>query len=174
LLVNFISAAEKKVLRFSKAHFGLNNAAGWTDWPNFCLLGDYLLWAVFSIYVQKKPKCLVCLFPRDKLCINFVIRIVGLSTIFFVTDVMIFFLNRRKIFRRKFTKIAENCDHNIDPWSPWLAATKMFPEKCHFFVLHMHTHETNRFQFRKQARQEKKVGHKISDARNFSANRKAR
>jgi hypothetical protein len=28
LLVNFISAAEKKVLRFSKAHFGLNNAAG--------------------------------------------------------------------------------------------------------------------------------------------------
>jgi hypothetical protein len=22
-------------------------------------------------------------------------------------------------FRRKLSKMAENCDHNIDPWSPW-------------------------------------------------------
>jgi hypothetical protein len=28
------------------------------------------------------------------------------------------FENNANFFRRKLSKIAENCDHNIDPWSP--------------------------------------------------------
>jgi hypothetical protein len=28
-------------------------------------------------------------------------------------------LRKTPFFRRKLPKIAENCDHNIDPWSPW-------------------------------------------------------
>jgi hypothetical protein len=28
------------------------------------------------------------------------------------------FWEKRQFFRRKLSKIAENCDHNIDPWSP--------------------------------------------------------
>jgi hypothetical protein len=30
------------------------------------------------------------------------------------------FCEKRQFFRRKLAKIAENCDHNIDPWSHWL------------------------------------------------------
>jgi hypothetical protein len=30
---------------------------------------------------------------------------------------MFFFLEKRQVFRRKCAKIAENCDHNIDPAS---------------------------------------------------------
>jgi hypothetical protein len=29
------------------------------------------------------------------------------------------FLEKRQCFRRKLSKIAENFDHSIDPWSPW-------------------------------------------------------
>jgi hypothetical protein len=29
------------------------------------------------------------------------------------------FWEKRQFFRRKLSKIAENCDHNIDPWSTW-------------------------------------------------------
>jgi hypothetical protein len=35
-------------------------------------------------------------------------------------DHSIGFEEKRQFFRRKLAKIAENCDHNIDPWSPWL------------------------------------------------------
>jgi hypothetical protein len=30
--------------------------------------------------------------------------------------ITLFFLEKRQFFRRKWAKIAENCDHNIDPW----------------------------------------------------------
>jgi hypothetical protein len=30
--------------------------------------------------------------------------------------VTLFFVKKRQFFRRKLAKIAENCDHNIDPW----------------------------------------------------------
>jgi hypothetical protein len=32
------------------------------------------------------------------------------------------FCEKKPIFCRKLSKIAENCDHNIDPWSHWLHA----------------------------------------------------
>jgi hypothetical protein len=32
-------------------------------------------------------------------------------------DHSIGFCEKRQFFRRKLTKIAENCDHNIDPWT---------------------------------------------------------
>jgi hypothetical protein len=34
-------------------------------------------------------------------------------------------LRKTPFFRRKLSKIAENCDHNIDPWtwSPWQCLT---------------------------------------------------
>jgi hypothetical protein len=37
----------------------------------------------------------------------------------FAHDVV--FLEKRQFFRQKLSKIAENCDHNIDPWSPCIA-----------------------------------------------------
>jgi hypothetical protein len=33
------------------------------------------------------------------------------------------FREKRQFFRRKLAKIAENCDHNIDPWSHFLQET---------------------------------------------------
>jgi hypothetical protein len=30
--------------------------------------------------------------------------------------VTLVFEKKRQLFRRKLSKIAENCDHNIDPW----------------------------------------------------------
>jgi hypothetical protein len=33
-------------------------------------------------------------------------------------DRIIGFWEKRQFFRRKLAKNAENCDHNIDPWSP--------------------------------------------------------
>jgi hypothetical protein len=35
---------------------------------------------------------------------------------------IVFLEKRKKIFRRKLAKIAENCDHNIDPW--WMTLQK--------------------------------------------------
>jgi hypothetical protein len=32
-------------------------------------------------------------------------------------------------FSPKMSKIAENCDHNIDPWSPWLKGEKITTAK---------------------------------------------
>jgi alpha/beta superfamily hydrolase len=40
---------------------------------------------------------------KDKLCKKLIMALV--------------FEKKRHFFRRKLTKIAENCDHNIDPWS---------------------------------------------------------
>jgi hypothetical protein len=34
------------------------------------------------------------------------------------------FREKRQFFRQKLSKIAENCDHNIDPWSPCMAKQK--------------------------------------------------
>jgi hypothetical protein len=42
---------------------------------------------------------------KDKLCKNSIITLV--------------FEKNANFFRRKLSKIAENCDHNIGPWSPW-------------------------------------------------------
>jgi hypothetical protein len=39
------------------------------------------------------------------------------------------FWEKRHFFRRKLSKIAENCDHNIDPWSPWLHVAGEFVGK---------------------------------------------
>jgi hypothetical protein len=36
------------------------------------------------------------------------------------------FWEKRQFFRRKLSKIGENCDHNIDPRSPW-RFTKWMP-----------------------------------------------
>jgi hypothetical protein len=33
------------------------------------------------------------------------------------------FKKNANFFRPKLGKIAENCDHNIDPWSPWSLCT---------------------------------------------------
>jgi hypothetical protein len=38
---------------------------------------------------------------KDKLCKNFIITLV---------------FEKNDIFRQKLARIAENCDHNIDPW----------------------------------------------------------
>jgi hypothetical protein len=36
-----------------------------------------------------------------------------------IFDHNIGFWEKRQLFRQKLAKIAENCDHNIDPWSLW-------------------------------------------------------
>jgi hypothetical protein len=41
-------------------------------------------------------------------------------------DHNICFLEERQFFRRKLGKIAENCDHNIDPWSHWSDCHRVF------------------------------------------------
>jgi hypothetical protein len=40
--------------------------------------------------------------------------------------ITLFFLEKRQFFRRKLSKIAENCDPNIDPWSPWARPTSRY------------------------------------------------
>jgi hypothetical protein len=34
-----------------------------------------------------------------------------------ILNITLVFEKKRRFFRRKLSKIAENCDHNIDPWS---------------------------------------------------------
>jgi hypothetical protein len=40
------------------------------------------------------------------------------------------FCEKRQFFRRKLSKIAENCYHNIDPWSPGTTATLFLQKIC--------------------------------------------
>jgi hypothetical protein len=44
-------------------------------------------------------------------------------------DPNIGFWEKRHFFRRKLSKIAENCDHNIDPWSGGFVYNNFFATK---------------------------------------------
>jgi hypothetical protein len=39
------------------------------------------------------------------------------------------FFEKRQLFRRKLSKMAENCDHNIDPWDRCYNFLNIFAEK---------------------------------------------
>jgi hypothetical protein len=41
---------------------------------------------------------------------------------------------KRQFFRRKLAKIAENCDHNIDPWNDGLYLALRFSIFCKLFL----------------------------------------
>jgi hypothetical protein len=50
------------------------------------------------------------------------------------------FREKRQFFRRKLRKIAENCDHNIDPWNANQKNTKDVQERCGFYVVQCTLH----------------------------------
>jgi hypothetical protein len=59
---------------------------------------------IFKIFSPKNSAKKLAFLTQNKakLCENLIITLV--------------FDKKRQFFRRKLSKIAENCDHNIDPW----------------------------------------------------------
>jgi hypothetical protein len=82
---------------------------GLAFFQNFAQSGtDGMIFKIFS--PKNSAKKLAFLTEnKAKLCKLFIITLV--------------FEKNANFFRRKLSKIAENCDHNIDPWSHWRQAT---------------------------------------------------
>jgi hypothetical protein len=57
------------------------------------------------------------------------------------------FWEKRHFFRRKLSKISENCDHNIDPWSPWLLNREMAPKTDWWYPVQMIIYKACRVDF---------------------------